>query len=1147
MSFRESHYNLIMISEEKYRLLFENSKEAVFMTTPDGRYIDMNPAGVEMFGYASRDEMLGLDINTDIFSDPDARKRYAKKLEEDGYVKDYRMELKRKDGSRLIALTTATVVKNERGEIIAYHGMNHDITARDRESEALRENMERLDLALRAANMGVWHWDIINQKIDYDEQSFHLLGIDPSTFKRTREDFYNVVHPDDREKIRLSLLRRIEDDDAPSMLEFRIIWPDGTIRHLTGRGKAVRDDAGKPVRMHGIQWDITEQKRAETQLKKSNELLRVIIETAPTAIIGLDLEGKVHTVWNRAAEKMLGWSAEEAMGRYLPSVPVDNEEEFRRFREFMRSGNTMNGVEVARRKSDGTPIYYSIYASPLRDENGAVLGNIAVLVDITNRKSVEEALRESEERLKLTLDAAHIVAWEINVDGSHHEAGPVHKLFGKPEGFSHPELSDLYESIHPDDREGMKTLVREALQDKRKYYIEFRVPQQNGSVQWIEATGRLLKDTLGKPVRLLGVARNITERKLAEEALRKSEKRTKSIIQALPIGMHMYRMENDGRLIFTGANPAADKILGVEHGQLVGKTIEEAFPALLETDIPQHYREVAATGEMWYTEQINYHHGVIQGAYEVYAFQTSPGNMGAAFEDITERKKMDEALRRSEERFKLLVQNSNDIIILLNESGALNDVNGPVERILGYTPEELIGKPAFDLVHPDDLATVAKAFEDSLAMPNITRVVEYRYRHKDGRWMQLEAVGANLLNDPVVKAIVVSVRDISERKKFQEQLQQAMKMEAVGRLAGGVAHDFNNILTVISGNIELARMGLSPSDPLTRRLEQMARAADSAASLTRQLLAFSRRQIIEPRVLNLNDLIKNIDLMLRRLIGENIELKTILRKDLDSVRVDPGQFEQVLVNLVVNARDAMPDGGNLIIETDNVALDENYSLTHPESIPGQFILLAVSDTGHGMSDEVKDHIFEPFFTTKGIGHGTGLGLATIFGIVKQAGGSIEVYSETGEGTTFKIYLPMIEGQAEKLSKSQPAHALPKGRETILFVEDEANVRMVGMMMLAELGYNVIEARNGIEALAFADKYKDQIDLLMTDIVLPGMNGRELAERLIKIRPEIKTLFTSGYTEDVIVHHGVIDARINFIGKPYSLQPLAKKLRDILDK
>jgi CheY-like chemotaxis protein len=372
-------------------------------------------------------------------------------------------------------------------------------------------------------------------------------------------------------------------------------------------------------------------------------------------------------------------------------------------------------------------------------------------------------------------------------------------------------------------------------------------------------------------------------------------------------------------------------------------------------------------------------------------------------------------------------------------------------------------------------------------------------------------------------------------------------MESIGRLAGGVAHDFNNILTSIGGNVELALMDLDPRSPLRTTLAEVTRDVDSAAALTRQLLAFSRKQIIEPRVIDLNHLIERMRKMFVRLIGEDVELVTYPMKEPALVKADPGQIEQILINLAVNARDAMPDGGKLTLEIGNAALDESYCQTHVQSKPGEYVLLAVSDTGCGMSEEIKQHLFEPFFTTKPRGKGTGLGLAMVYGAVRQNGGSIEVYSETGKGTTFKIYLPKATpGADEHTGIAGAAGELQHGSETVFLVEDESVVRDVAERFLARLGYSVHSFEDAEGAVRKAGVYEGPIHLLMTDVVMPGMNGRALADKLTASRPTLKVLYASGYTEDAIVHHGVLEAGLHFIGKPYSIFVLAKKLRDILD-
>jgi nitrogen-specific signal transduction histidine kinase len=399
------------------------------------------------------------------------------------------------------------------------------------------------------------------------------------------------------------------------------------------------------------------------------------------------------------------------------------------------------------------------------------------------------------------------------------------------------------------------------------------------------------------------------------------------------------------------------------------------------------------------------------------------------------------------------------------------------------------------------------------------------------------------------------IRDITERKQteeemaaVQEQFRQSQKMEAVGQLAGGIAHDFNNLLTVIHGYSELILTSLDENSRLRQDVREIIHASERASSLTRQLLAFSRKQILQPKVLDLNAHVSNMDKMLRRMIGENIELMTLLAKDLGRTKADPGQIEQVILNLAVNARDAMLNGGKLTIETANIEFDENYARSHIGVTPGHYVMLSVSDTGVGIAREVKERIFEPFFTTKEKGKGTGLGLSTVFGIIQQSGGNIWVYSEPGLGTTFKIYLPRIEEDIELLKPSAVSTKPLQGSETILLVEDEEIVRKLACTILQKNGYKVLEAPNGEEALRIVQgKNGNPIHLLVTDVVMPGMSGRQLADRLERLRPEMKILYISGYTDNAIVHHGVLDKGMHYIQKPFTVEGLVQKVREVLDK
>ncbi|MDO9123155.1 MAG: ATP-binding protein, partial [Deltaproteobacteria bacterium] len=402
--------------------------------------------------------------------------------------------------------------------------------------------------------------------------------------------------------------------------------------------------------------------------------------------------------------------------------------------------------------------------------------------------------------------------------------------------------------------------------------------------------------------------------------------------------------------------------------------------------------------------------------------------------------------------------------------------------------------------------------------------------------------------------LIESFINITEHKRAEEekavledQLRQAQKVEAIGRLAGGIAHDFNNLLTIIKGNSQLSLMEIKRDDPLRENIEQVEKAADRAAALTRQLLAFSRRQVLEMRVLDLNTTLRDLEKMLRRVIGEDIGLVTFMAEDLGNVKADPGQMEQVIMNLAVNARDAMLKGGKLTIETTNVDLDENYARNHVAVTPGSYVMLSVSDTGVGMTPEVKAKLFEPFFTTKEKGKGTGLGLSTVYGIVKQSGGNIWVYSEPGQGTTFKIYLPRVDEPLEEAGERVVQKELPCGGETILVVEDEEKVRQVTVQILTKNGYTVLEASHGDEAKQICEQHGGPIHLIVTDVVLPGMNGRELAESLASRYPGAKVLYMSGYTDNAIVHHGVLEKGLHFLQKPFNLEGLLRKVREVLDK
>jgi PAS domain S-box-containing protein len=514
--------------------------------------------------------------------------------------------------------------------------------------------------------------------------------------------------------------------------------------------------------------------------------------------------------------------------------------------------------------------------------------------------------------------------------------------------------------------------------------------------------------------------------------------------------------------------------------------------------------------------------------------------------EVAERQRVEAALRESEEHYRLIAENTSDLISLFDLDNSWRRVYAsPSHRsVLGFAPAELLSSPLSDLVHPDDLNDVLEQIPRIAASG--TAQVTCRLRHADGSWRWIE-VQATAIDWQGGRYLVAVGRDITERKQLQAQFLQSQRMESIGRLAGGVAHDFNNLLTAIMGNLELALDTLPDDHIVHDDLAEAQKAGNRAAGLTRQLLAFARKQPIEPRIINLNDLIGDMDKLLRRLIGENIELVTLPMPDLAPIKADPGQIEQVVVNLAVNARDAMPEGGKLTIETRNVEIDQDHAQQHIGVAIGAYVLLAVSDTGIGMDVETQRQAFEPFFTTKPKGRGTGLGLATCYGIVKQHGGHIWPYSEPGHGSTFRVYLPLAGEPLSTQKQRQQPGALPSGTETVLLAEDEFAVRALAARVLRERGYTVLEASDGDEALRLArERDGAPIDLLLTDMVMPNVSGRELVEQVGAIHPGIKVLYISGYADHAVVHHGRLDPGVDFLHKPFSPSALAYKVREVLD-
>ena len=792
-----------------------------------------------------------------------------------------------------------------------------------------------------------------------------------------------------------------------------------------------------------------------------------------------------------------------------------------------------------------------------------LIGRYKARLDATlerKRTARDEALRIREEYFRGLIENANDVIAIIDLDRTIRFIGPaVERILGyAPDDLLGRAAADF---VHPDDRSAADGVFeRVALGRDRSGSAEVRVLHDDGSWRTFEY---VLTNLVHSPsIRGLVLnARDVTKRARAEQAVRASEERYRSLVNGIPVGL--YRTLPDGTIL--DANDAMVEILRFPDRQ----TLLDTCAADLYVDAGDRRRfqelmEAEGVVRDFETTLLRYDGSHVPIRLTTRAISDPDGQSAhyeGVLEDGTQRLEAEHAVRKTLELFRLLQRAANDPVYDWDIAAAHLHWNEATHTVFDYAPEDIRTDLGWwiDRLHPEDRERIIASLQDAIDQNIDVWADEYRFRRGDGTYAAVYDRGHIVRDDQGAPVRMIgSIIDLTERKRaeealhrLEEQLRQAQKMEAVGRLAGGIAHDFNNLLTAIQGHAEVLLEGVDEDSPNRPDVEQIRRAAERAAVLTHQLLAFSRRQVLQPRVIDLNSVVREIETMLVRLIGEHIELATRLEDDLGPVRADPGQIEQVIVNLAVNARDAMPGGGRISIETRNAVLTEGDVRRHGYDVAaGDYVILTVSDTGEGMSEEVRAHIFEPFFTTKELGKGTGLGLSTVYGIVKQSGGYIRVESREGSGTAFHVYLPRLAAtEASEPGAAKPrtrTTELPGGSETVLLVEDEQAVRNLVTRILRQRGYTVLEARSGQEALDISRAHDGEIDLLLTDVVMPELGGRELAERLLPDRPHTRVLFISGYTEDEMVHNGIQSTRINFLEKPFTPSDLVRKVREVLD-
>lgn len=842
---------------------------------------------------------------------------------------------------------------------------------------------------------------------------------------------------------------------------------------------------------------------------------------------------------NEASARLGGFRREELIGSLAAehNLWVDPVQRDLVVRSVQTEGK-VHDLEVAFRGKHGDVHQVLFSADPIRVNDEPCLLSVSIaLNDVASERALPQ---KTEERRTLVENSVQGVAvfWRRRILF-------CNRAFAAMTGYSMDELTALPDSkvlLHPDDRSWASSLypaISEDGTDRRSH--QYRIVRKDGAVRWVEVYDSLIDYNGGPAIQIVHV--DITDRKNAEQFLRESEERFRLIAETVDEVFWIFEVD---RRTTSYLSPAFDRIWGVSREQFVGTTtriVSMVHPDDRES-VTRENERLAQGAPISHEYRIVRPDGVIRHiwdrAFPIFDETGGVKRLIGAGRDITEWREAEAALKEAGEYLHEIINHISDPIFVKDREHRFVLVNDALCRLAGKTHEELLG-----LAHPPG-AMDAPFWEQEEALFETGKecTSEETMRDAQGVTRTIMTKKGLLIDKRGKKQIVGALRDITEYKELEAAVMQAQKMEAIGVLAGGVAHDFNNLLNVINGYSEILLEDIGTDDPMRRDLEQIRDAGRRAAILTSQLLAFGRKQILQPEILNLNTVVESMSSMLRPMIGEDIELVCACSPDLWPVNADPGRMQQIILNLAVNAREAMPHGGRLAIETTNVELGDGYTPDHPRSKAGAYVMLSVSDNGTGMDDATRSRIFEPFFTTKGRGRGTGLGLSTVYGIVKQSNGIVWVQSEPKRGASFRVYLPRAtaeEVQAHAASELEPSL---RGSETVLVVEDEAPVRALACQILSDRGYRVLDAPNGDEALRIADTFVGTIHVLVTDVVMPGMNGRELAAALEKKRRGLKVLFISGYT-DAVLDHGVVDPDRAFLQKPFTVEAIARKVRAVL--
>ena len=888
--------------------------------------------------------------------------------------------------------------------------------------------------------------------------------------------------------------------------------------------------------------EITEERRAALELRASEARYRQLLEQATDAIFIFDGAGRFHTV-NTTACEALGYTRDELLRMSIADIVMAGEIE----RQPVDLAALRSGIVVRRerffRRKDGTSFVAEINSKLLGLEPTPLFQAIAR--DVTAQKRMNDALADSRALLEAAEEMAHVGSWALDVgSGLVSWSQEMYRIFDFDPETTTPSIAIFLERVHPCDRRSVEEAMAGILADGNPRSLEWRLRRRNGEVCTIQAHGRAHRAPNGEIVRLLGSAQDITERVEADRALRRAHQLLATMIEDAPVAV----ITVDDQYRVTSWNPAAEHIFGWSAGEVIGRPLP-LVPEERAMELPliNGAEEACGFTTVPYETQRRRRDGAMVDVQVATApLRGSRGDIVGAvafISDLTERNEARQALRAREEQHRVVTDGLPVLIAYIDRDERYRFVNRAYVEALNVTASALLDRRVEEVLPPADYAAVRPHIRAALAG-------EPRSFEKDLtaggalRYMSISYLPHRDLSGDVV-GMYALLTDATERRDLEEQLRQSQKMEAVGRLAGGVAHDFNNLLTVVTVHCEMLIAMLPDASPLRSDIDAIQQAGRKAASLTRQLLAFSRRQVFTLEVFGINDVVGDVQKMFRRVIGEDVQLDCRFAPDAGAVRADRAQLTQVLVNLIVNARDAMPDGGTITMSTANASIDA-LEARRREVTPGEYVRFALRDTGQGMDAGTQARIFEPFFTTKEPGKGTGLGLSTVYGIVKQLDGFIDVVSAPGEGTTFTVHLPRASAPATKTTPTSVT-ATPRGSEVVLLVEDDEGVRTIARRALEAQGYVVLAAATADAAIAIARAHAREIALLLTDVVMPSMSGPVLANVLRDVLPNAAVLFMSGYSDASIESHGVLAPGASLIEKPFTVDALARKVREVLKR